>query len=267
METRICNICNCEKFLSEQFFRKSIFTRKNGTQGISFMKKCLVCHNKWQIDNYLYNKIPNENNYKTCKYCGLSLENNKFETTFMCSSCFKIKKFEQDKQYRIKNKIDKSYKDKQYRIKNKIDLSEKKKIYYINNKSKFIERNLRNEKIRCKVDPMFRLKKTISSCIKKAINKNGKSISKYLQYSIYELKIHLESLFEPWMTWDNHGVYKISLWDDNDQSTWKWNIDHIVPHSTFKYTSMEDQEFKNCWALSNLRPYSAKQNIIDGDRK
>lgn len=29
---------------------------------------------------------------------------------------------------------------------------------------------------------------------------------------------------------------------------------------------MEDEEFKKCWALSNLRPYSAKQNIIDGAR-
>jgi hypothetical protein len=29
---------------------------------------------------------------------------------------------------------------------------------------------------------------------------------------------------------------------------------------------MEDQAFLDCWALSNLRPYSAKQNIIDGNR-
>jgi len=41
------------------------------------------------------------------------------------------------------------------------------------------------------------------------------------------------------------------------------NLD-IIPQSTFKYSSMEDQEFKNCWALSNLRPLSAKQNNFDG---
>lgn len=29
---------------------------------------------------------------------------------------------------------------------------------------------------------------------------------------------------------------------------------------------MEDDNFKRCWALENLRPYSAKQNIIDGAR-
>jgi hypothetical protein len=27
---------------------------------------------------------------------------------------------------------------------------------------------------------------------------------------------------------------------------------------------MDDENFKKCWALENLRPYSAKQNIIDG---
>jgi hypothetical protein len=60
------------------------------------------------------------------------------------------------------------------------------------------------------------------------------------------------------------GKYNIKIWDDNDKSTWKWQIDHIIPHSTFKYASMEDEEFKKCWALSNLRPYSAKLNVIEG---
>lgn len=27
---------------------------------------------------------------------------------------------------------------------------------------------------------------------------------------------------------------------------------------------MNEENFKKCWALSNLRPYSAKQNLLDG---
>jgi hypothetical protein len=27
---------------------------------------------------------------------------------------------------------------------------------------------------------------------------------------------------------------------------------------------MTDENFQKCWALKNLRPYSAKQNVIDG---
>lgn len=55
--------------------------------------------------------------------------------------------------------------------------------------------------------------------------------------------------------------------NDNNKSTWTWNLDHIIPHSTFKYEDMECEEFQECWALSNLRPYSAKQNILDGVNK
>jgi len=31
-----------------------------------------------------------------------------------------------------------------------------------------------------------------------------------------------------------------------------WQVDHIKSHSEFKYTSMEDEGFKLCWALINL---------------
>jgi hypothetical protein len=44
----------------------------------------------------------------------------------------------------------------------------------------------------------------------------------------------------------------------------EFHFDHIIPHSTFHYETMDCQEFKDCWALSNLRPLSAKQNLLDG---
>jgi hypothetical protein len=66
------------------------------------------------------------------------------------------------------------------------------------------------------------------------------------------------------MIWQNYGRYDATKWNDNDPFTWTWQIDHIVPQSTFHYTSMEDQSFRDCWALSNLRPLSAKQNFLDG---
>lgn len=69
------------------------------------------------------------------------------------------------------------------------------------------------------------------------------------------------------MNWANYGQYNASTWDDSDPSTWTWQIDHIIPRSKFTYESMKDSEFEKCWALNNLRPYSAKQNIIDGNRR
>ena len=84
-------------------------------------------------------------------------------------------------------------------------------------------------------------------------NKFGLSISKYLPYSMIELKEHLEKQFEPWMNWNNHGSVK------SDHKTWQ--IDHIIPQSKFPYTYMSDDNFKKCWALENLQPLEAIANI------
>ena len=118
-------------------------------------------------------------------------------------------------------------------------------------------------------DLLFRIKELVSKSIgrKLRFDKGGKSVLDFLPYTIEELKAHIESLFEWWMTWENRGLYNVKTWDDNDSSTWKWNLDHIIPHSFFNYESVEDEEFKECWALNNLRPYSAKQNLIDGNRR
>ena len=125
-----------------------------------------------------------------------------------------------------------------------------------------------NKKIRRQEDPAYRLRHYISARIRKILKQGGykknNSCIKYLDYSFHELKAHLESQFEPWMTWDNHGNYDPAIWDDNNKSTWTWQLDHIIPQSDILYTSMIDDNFKKCWALNNLRPLSAKQNVIDG---
>ncbi len=123
----------------------------------------------------------------------------------------------------------------------------------------------KRERLQRKINPIFSLRETISRNVNKILQcKNGESILKYLPYTIQELKKHLEFLFEPWMNWNNRGKYHFKLWNDDDESTWVWNIDHIIPQSDLPYSSMEDENFKICWSLSNLRPLSAKQNLLDG---
>ncbi len=118
-------------------------------------------------------------------------------------------------------------------------------------------------------DPRIKLRKNISRAINAYLkqnnsNKNRESCLDFLSFSIVELKSHLESLFEPWMNWNNYGPYEVTMWNDSDSSTWTWQIDHIVPHSEFKYNSMEDDNFRLAWDLNNLRPLSAKENCLDG---
>ncbi len=97
--------------------------------------------------------------------------------------------------------------------------------------------------------------------------KKGESCLSYLDYSIDELKEYLESQFETWMTWENHGNYDKKTWKDDDLMTWTWQIDHVTPQSDLPYVSMNDENFKKCWSLVNLRPLSAKQNNLDGANK
>jgi hypothetical protein len=127
-----------------------------------------------------------------------------------------------------------------------------------------------------KTDIIFNIRCVLSTRIitalkKKKYCKNGKSFLLSLPYSIKELKNHLEKQFlEPgneWMTWNNWGKYSVKTWDDNNSKTWTWNIDHTIPQSKLPYTSMEDDNFQKCWALENLRPLSAKQNVIEGGRR
>jgi hypothetical protein len=75
------------------------------------------------------------------------------------------------------------------------------------------------------------------------------SIDKILPFKIEELEARLESMFKPGMTWENMG---------------KWHVDHIKPDSSFEYTSYEDQGFKDSWALTNLQPLWAEENLSKG---
>lgn len=88
-----------------------------------------------------------------------------------------------------------------------------------------------------------------------------------LPYSPSDLKFHLENQFSSWMNWNNWGKYVCSTWNDNNFATWKWQIDHIVPKSKFIINSRNDISLQQCWALDNLRPLSAKQNLLDGVTK
>lgn len=71
-------------------------------------------------------------------------------------------------------------------------------------------------------------------------------------YSVDDLKKHIEKQFLPGMTWENFGKL--------------WHIDHIVPLRAFNFTKPEDPDFKRAWAICNLRPLWAKENISKGGR-
>ena len=114
----------------------------------------------------------------------------------------------------------------------------------------------------CKKE-LVNIKRNVFGVISSSLRYNTNSyIWKFLPYTVQELKYHLQSLFEPWMTWENRGFYIIDKWKDHDISTWTWQIDHIIPQNVFWFLSVRDELFSKCWSLDNLRPISAKMNCL-----
>lgn len=186
-----------------------------------------------------------------CIKCNFEKEDKK-----QCKNCKKT--------YMIKyNEINKEklslHKKKLYN-KNRDKVCEKSKLYYYNNAERLnllhkeyakkhkLEKNKR-KRDRLSSDIYYKIRCNCSYMIWKALKgkKNKLSILKYLPYTIEELKQHLESKFDNKMNWDNYGNY--------------WHIDHIYPQSKLLYTSMVDENFKKCWALDNLQPLEAIENI------
>lgn len=161
---------------------------------------------------------------------------------------------DRNKKYRARNRVINNVQyQKNYRQINKKSLNDKKKAY------------LRR---RYKTDVYFRLKVNIYQRVSKSFKGViSNTLMNVLPYTMSDLKRHLESLFAPWMNWNNYGKYIKSKWDDNNSETWTWQIDHIIPYSKLKFLSFKDENFTKCWALPNLRPYPSKSNMLDGNRR
>jgi len=101
-------------------------------------------------------------------------------------------------------------------------------------------------------NPMFRLSSNISRSIRQSLfanNKNNAPWESLVDFTKHELKTHLEKQFKPGMSWENYG---------------EWHIDHKIPIAAHNFTKPEHEDFKRCWALKNLQPMWAKDNISKG---
>jgi len=115
-----------------------------------------------------------------------------------------------------------------------------------------------NDRKRYKIDIEYKLRDNLRSRLNKAIKNSQKSGSAVndLGCSIEEFKTYIESKFEPWMTWENHGPY------DKNRDTWQ--LDHIEP--LVKYNLENRDELLKACHYSNIRPYKALDNIKKGGR-
>jgi hypothetical protein len=100
-------------------------------------------------------------------------------------------------------------------------------------------------------DPARRLMRSVGARIRTAlVGKHGNRTEHLVGYTGEELRSHLEKQFAKGMTWENYG---------------QWHIDHIIPLAAFNVTGLDDPELRRAWALANLRPLWAEDNIRKRD--
>lgn len=110
------------------------------------------------------------------------------------------------------------------------------------NKDKINKYHAEWQRNRYAKDPVFRLNMTISRGIRRALNKGyGGKWQDFVDYTLDELRTHLEAQFDDKMNWSNYSKY--------------WVIDHKIPLSRYKKNPIK------AWQLSNLQPLEAKENI------
>jgi len=168
-----------------------------------------------------------------------------------------------NKQYRSTHLEEEKERSRIYRNSNKEKIKESNKQWRLNNWEKHKEscrqwkqnNNGRlNEYLKLRLadkqknDLNYRLNNSVGSMMYHSLkeSKSGRHWEELVGYTLQQLKEHLENLFQPGMSWNNYG---------------QWHIDHIIPRSAWKFEKPEYPEFKQCWALCNLQPLWAKDNI------
>jgi hypothetical protein len=101
--------------------------------------------------------------------------------------------------------------------------------------------------------PSIAISSRVRSMIRHSVKsgKGGRKTFEMLGYSLHELMTHLERQFTKGMGWHNMHA---------------WHIDHILPLSSFNFERQSDAEFSRAWALTNLRPLWAEENIRKKDK-
>ncbi len=211
---------------------------------------------------------------KSCSKCKIEKEftsfhkssRNKCGYRSQCISCEKeYKELNKDKykEYSKKRVYDPISK-KNYYLENKEYILISRKEHYQNNKESKLEyqkeynknnKDKRNSYLneRRQNDPLFKLITNVRNLIYNSFYYNGYSknskTEELLGCSFEELKQHLESKFEPWMGWDNRGLY-------NGDFNYGWDIDHIIPLSSVS----EESDIIKLNHYTNLQPLCSKVN-------
>lgn len=234
-------------------------------------KSCTCCKQLLPRNNQFFYKDKQKKDKLTsvcinCKKSKLVKEKQKLEKSGLqkCSSCNQIFSLTSDYWYKQATgrfgfcsicKVCISKKKKLYHIINKSKRVNDSKLYYKKNKNLILSYNKKYKRNKYQTDFNYRLRECLRNRIIIGLKNNSKAYStiKLLGCSIEDFKQYLESQFKPGMSWLNYGY-------GND----KWNIDHVIPISSFDLTDTKQQQ--KCFHYTNLQPLWQTLNFTKSNK-
>lgn len=144
-------------------------------------------------------------------------------------------------------------KRKEYHAKTRDERNEAARKYRRENAERVRSRSAERYRRRYGIDPHFTLGLRVRNLVRDSLNGRRKSGRTFdiLGYTAEDLKFHIESKFKDGMTMG--ALLRGEI-----------HIDHIRPVASFDITSEYCEDFKKCWALDNLQPLWAFDNLSKG---
>jgi len=219
-----CKNCNTIKLCSE-------FSRESKSID-GYQSHCKVCYKETRWRNRDKAVIIPTIQEKTCNTCNLvkkivffkSSKKSKDGYFHKCSDCWKPREWNAEKQKISEKKYVEAHPDK---------IREKNKKQALN-----INRRIRSS-----------LNKRISQLLKQnSLAKNNRTLQ-YVGCDFNFIKKWFEFQFQENMNWDNYG---------------KWQIDHIIPCSSFNLENKDEQYL--CFKWTNLSPCWKIDNMKKSDK-
>jgi len=234
-------------------------------------KKCRICGKLKFVEDFHKKKGTPDGHRNECKECVKDIQK-KYKEKYKEDPGFKEKQKAYDKKMYEKNKEKILARKKEYHKENREKILKQKEVYRNDPENKevikeYLEkyrkehpeinkewRNNNKEKL-AELQKNYRennphiiaWRSVLHSTLRRlGTTKEGHTID-ILGYSALELHDHLQSLFRPGMSWDNHG---------------EWDIDHMRPVTKFS----PDTPIKEVCSLENLQPLWKEENLSKGNR-
>lgn len=203
-------------------------------------KNCASCWIKKPVDEFALAKSRDDGRRPYCKECS-NKKNKEYRLLNPETSAASSRSWARNNPERVNERIRRHYQRNSEAIRKRSKAWREANI----DQAKASEtKSSRKRRMR----PEVRVHDAIGNQIRSmlASRKNRQMAFDIVGYTLEELMAHLERQFLRGMGWDNFG---------------KWHIDHIVPQSSFSIDGPEDPEITACWALTNLRPLWAFDNL------